>query len=73
MVVGPHDFSVSPSSLGTNLGLNWAGLGWTGFGLDLGSLSTKGLGAGLYNLVFFEKMKMRKPRCYVVGLNYFWN
>ena len=37
-----HDFSVSPSPLGTNLGFE---LGCTGLGL--GGLRTKGLGPGL--------------------------
>ena len=44
---GPHDFSVSPSPFGTN----WVfELGWTGFGLGLGGLETKGLGTGLDNV-----------------------
>ena len=42
----PHDFSVSPSPLGTNLGFElgctWLGLGLVGFG-------TKGYGTGLDN------------------------
>ena len=41
-----HDFSVSPSPLGTN----WVfQLGWIGLGLDLGVLGTKALGTGLDN------------------------
>ena len=43
---GSHDFSVSPSPLVTNLGFE---LGWTGLGLGLGGLGTKGLGPGLDN------------------------
>ena len=38
---GPHDFSVSPSPLVTNLGFE---LGWTGLGFGLLGLGTKGLG-----------------------------
>ena len=52
MVGGPHDFSVSPSPLGTNLGFE---LGWTGVGL--GGLRNKGLGPGLdniYQCIFFH-------------------
>ena len=44
-VVSPHDFSVSPSPLGFELGL-------TGLGLGLGGLGTKGLGPGLDNKIF---------------------
>ena len=35
----PHDLSVIPSPLGTNLGFE---LGWTGLGLGLGGLGSKG-------------------------------
>ena len=42
---GPHDFSVSYSPLGTNLGFE---LGWIGLGLGLG-----GLGPGLDNNFFY--------------------
>ena len=42
--LGPNDFSFSPSPLGTNLGFE---LGWTGLGLGLIGLRTKGLGPGL--------------------------
>ena len=41
---GPHNFSDSPSPLGTNLSFE---LGWTGLGLGLGGLGTKSLGPGL--------------------------
>ena len=41
MMGGPHDFSVRPSPLGTNLGFE---LGCTGLGLSLGGIGTKGLG-----------------------------
>ena len=41
---GPHDFSVSPSPVGTNLGFE---LCWTGLGLGLRGIGTKGLGPGL--------------------------
>ena len=44
---GPHDFSVSPFPLGTNLGFD---LGSTGLGLGRGGLGTKGLGQGLFIL-----------------------
>ena len=51
-VGGPCDFSVSPSTLGTN----WVfKLGWTGLGLGLGGLGTKGLGTGLDNLFLWTK------------------
>ena len=47
-VGGPHDLSVSPSPLRTNLGFElywyWNGLG---LGIGLGGLGTKGLGPGL--------------------------
>ena len=36
----PHDYSVSPSPLGTNLGFE---LGCTGFGLGLGGIGSQGL------------------------------
>ena len=45
---GPHDFSVSPSPLGTNLVFE---LGCTGLGLGLGGIGTKGLWPGLDNYV----------------------
>ena len=45
---GPHDFSVSPSPLSTNLGFE---LGCTGLGFGLGVFGTKGLGTGLDNRV----------------------
>ena len=38
---GLQDFSVSPSPLWVDLGFK---LGWTGLGLGLGGLGTKGLG-----------------------------
>ena len=38
---GLQDFIVSPSPLWVNLGFK---LGWTGLGLGLGGLGTKGLG-----------------------------
>ena len=41
-----QDFSVSPRPLGTNWGFE---LGWTGLGLGLGGLGTKGLGPWLDN------------------------
>ena len=42
----PQDFSVSPSPLGTN----WVfELGWTGLGLGLEGLGTKGLVSGIDN------------------------
>ena len=41
VVGGLQDFSVSPSPL---LGLLGSELGWTGLGLGLGGLGTKGLG-----------------------------
>ena len=43
---GPHDFSVSPSPLQTNWVLE---LGWTGLGMGLWGLGTKGLVTGLDN------------------------
>ena len=39
LVGGLQDFSVSPSPFGTTWGFE---LGWTGFGLGLGGLRTKG-------------------------------
>ena len=45
--MGDLHFSVSPSPLVTNSGFE---LGWTGYGLGLGGLGTKGLGQGLDNL-----------------------
>ena len=41
---GHHDFIVSASPLGKNLGFQ---LGCTGLGLGLGGIGTKGLGPGL--------------------------
>ena len=43
---GLQDFSVSPRPLRTNWGFE---LGWTGLGMGLGGLWTKGLGPGLGN------------------------
>ena len=43
---GPHDFSVSPSPVGTNLGFE---LCCTGLGSGLRGIGTKGLGPGLDN------------------------
>ena len=43
VVGGLQDFSVSPSPLWVNLGFK---LGWTGLGLCLGGLGTKGFGVG---------------------------
>ena len=40
----PHDFSVSPSSLGTNLVFE---LGWTSLGLGLGVFGIRVWGQGL--------------------------
>ena len=40
---GLQDFSVSPSPLWVNLGFK---LGWTGLGLGLEGLGTKGFGVG---------------------------
>ena len=40
---GLQDFIVSPSPLWVNLGFK---LGWTGLGLCLGGLGTKGFGVG---------------------------
>ena len=50
---GPHDFSVSPSPHGTNLGFK---LGWTGLGLGLGflELDNKGYGPGLDKKFLFN-------------------
>ena len=59
--MGPQDFSVSPSPLGTN----WVfELGWTGLGIGLGGLGTKGLGPGLDN--GGHKILLRFPECFVV-------
>ena len=46
---------VSPSPLGTNLGFE---LGCTGFGLGLGGIGTKGLGAGLDNYQLTAQKKL---------------
>ena len=51
---GLHDFSVSPSPLGTNWVLE---LGWTGFGVGLVGLGT-GLDNFLHNFIILPSWRL---------------